>query len=129
MNKYYVTYDQAIILKSLNYDEECQACYNEDKVLVRMLPLVSNTKYPKFPSAPLYDQILDWCRVQHDLYVVVEPKMNYPDKSIATDAFSFSIFDSLKGYNEELGLNDGVYSMDDIRPVIVTRLLELISNK
>ena len=65
MEKYFVTYNQALALKELGYNKKCLAWYNwTGKEL-----LFTNNQYADIDptNAPLKQQVFEWFREKHNL--------------------------------------------------------------
>ena len=83
MKKQFVTYEVALKLKELGFDEEClgyfgiqnelkiEISYNSDPNLIRR----------NFISAPLWQQVIDWFREKHNIYIYIKPVFDNLDKS------------------------------------------------
>ena len=85
MKKQFVTYEIALKLKELGFDEECLAWFDENKE-IQIAPDV----YKKWTSkpltnlniikvfnidcitAPLYQQVTDWIREKHNIHIEIE---------------------------------------------------------
>jgi hypothetical protein len=71
MTKEFLTYELALKLKEVGFNEPCMGYYDCE----RDLKLVPNKN--KFLSceyaAPLYQQVFRWFREKHNLYVVIIP--------------------------------------------------------
>ncbi len=75
MNKEFVSYEQALALKELGFDEKCLGSYSKiDKIpdfeYHNKPKLYSKLFAKKTPHcvAPLYQQAFDWFREKHQLY-------------------------------------------------------------
>jgi len=78
MNKEFISYEQALALKELEFDEPCFSIYySKDKSFswhhhkdhTNDEPMLDNGEFNI--SAPLYQQAFRWFREQHDLYHVI----------------------------------------------------------
>ena len=77
MNKEFITYEQAVALKELGFDEECFAVYYDSETHVFLKEFKTYTgAWVKFnsefdgkgvTSAPLYQQAFRWFREKHNL--------------------------------------------------------------
>ncbi len=91
MNKEFCTYEQALALKKLGFDEPCFLGYKkEDFFELFTKGLVYNSIYETFNgttnlscTAPLYQQAFRWFREKHNLCGVITPQSyeiwGYPD--------------------------------------------------
>jgi hypothetical protein len=73
MNKEFCTYEQALALKELGFDEKCFAMYNEYEELIwntEHSSLCYNSQgYSDMCTAPTYSEAFRWLRKNHNLYV------------------------------------------------------------
>lgn len=72
MNKEFVSYDQALKLKELGFDEPCFGYYNNLGNYVEDYGKTNSNcnklgMYGKYCTAPLYSQIFRWFREKHNL--------------------------------------------------------------
>jgi hypothetical protein len=68
MNKEFVTYEQALALKELGFDEECFKWYhNPDLLTDDELFLIYNNDNELFAFAPLKQQVFRWFREKYFL--------------------------------------------------------------
>lgn len=83
MDNQFVTYEIALALKELGFNENCFTCYNPGKNLVNWYsepnpewPYCINSYYKRgliseYVAAPLWQQVMDWFRVTHNMLVSV----------------------------------------------------------
>ena len=78
MKEQFVTYEIALKLKELGFNEPCILVYSDKKQLHTimyseshlLLPFVLNSKLPdKIISAPLWQQVIDWFLKKKHLYI------------------------------------------------------------
>ena len=71
MKKQFVTYEIALKLKELGFDEKCSAVYRTG----RLYPILGfekiNSLKQSVIAAPLWQQVIDWFREQHLLMLSV----------------------------------------------------------
>jgi len=78
MEKEFVSYDQALALKELGFDESCFGCYDEKGVfgltVMSIKQYYINIKEDTWNcSAPLYQQVFRWFREIHNIdFAVLE---------------------------------------------------------
>ena len=120
MEKYFVTYDQALALKELGFDEPCFGYYNMKK---KFNMGDYTTKHWKSTClAPLYQQAFRWFREEHGLW------------------FRPDFYDEMKTYDyqgsiHKLGRFSSLASLDNHKTVeelesaCIDKLIELIKNK
>jgi hypothetical protein len=69
MNKEFVTYEQAIALKGINFNEPCIAMYNSNGFLFIGEELsITETEV----VTPTYSQAFRWFREKHRLYPIID---------------------------------------------------------
>lgn len=77
MEKEFVSYEMALELKELGFDEPCFASYQyPSKDLVRVdadSEGVRNSNLVRFTSAPLYQQVFTWFREKYELDSYIVP--------------------------------------------------------
>ena len=81
MIKQFVTYEMALKLKELGFDEECFALYRNGRLYLMCNFLKINSTKESVISAPLWQQVIDWFREEYDIHVGVTPYTN-PAKGI-----------------------------------------------
>jgi len=69
MKKEFVTYEQALALKELGFDEPCLGNYADDENHT----LFTNGNKPGKTHAPLYQQAFRWFREKYGLEIVFRP--------------------------------------------------------
>jgi hypothetical protein len=67
MNKEFVTYELALALKELGFDEECLSYYFN-----KQLSFGSRTSYGEVVEAPLYQQAFRWFREKYNLFYEIQ---------------------------------------------------------
>lgn len=99
MEKEFIPYEQALILKELGFDELCLARF--DGGGFRMLPAYaplknSEIKEAWFCVAPLYQQAFDWFRIRYN----INPQIAFCEYSIQScNGWSFTITNPTKRQN------------------------------
>jgi hypothetical protein len=68
MEKEFVTYEQALALKELGFDEPCLGNYADNKNHT----LFTNGNRPGETNDPLYSQAFRWFREKHNLHSYIE---------------------------------------------------------
>jgi hypothetical protein len=71
MEKEFVPYEQALILRELGFDEPCFGYYTGDKMHLVIRPAMSRTNIPDsyVVTAPLYQQAFRWFENTYGLFV------------------------------------------------------------
>ena len=78
MNKEFVSYEQAVALKELGFDERCLGWYSSfDKLLE-----IGNERHSFYTLAPLKQQVFRWFREKYDLTGLIH---------IGSQKFSYSV--------------------------------------
>ena len=76
MKKYFVTYEQALGLKELGFDEECiKGFYNKEELFTTVsTPVNFNNKKQlgELLSAPLKSQVFEWARKEYRIISVID---------------------------------------------------------
>jgi len=65
MTREFITYEQALALKELGFDEPCLATYHKE--LHTIIPIYAKYTNQDVIKAPLYQQAFRWFREKHDL--------------------------------------------------------------
>ena len=80
MEEQFVTYEIALKLKELGFDEECFGYWRDENKPCPITMCKFTTKYdfdddinfPKFKClAPLWQQVIDWLRDEHDIVIEI----------------------------------------------------------
>jgi hypothetical protein len=69
MTKEFVTYEQAIALKELGFDEPCFGYYKHEELLIE--GKYKNSDHGFSISAPTYSQAFRWFREKHQIEAIV----------------------------------------------------------
>lgn len=100
MNKEFVPYEEALVLKELGFDEQCLALYDLDgNITIEFVNWENaiNTKDNYLISAPLYQQTFRWFREKYKLSCSIELTDNSRHYY-----FDFTIYDSKdRDWNDE----------------------------
>lgn len=109
MGKHFITYDLAVKLKKLGFDEECFGFYdNKNKNLI----LLHTSKDKNSILAPLFQQVFDWFREKHNLHCVVDEYEN-------PTSWGYLI------NNEELDEEYNFETYEEARQACLEKLIEL----
>jgi hypothetical protein len=120
MKKQFVNYKTALKLKELGFDEECFSIYNTDDNSL-ITPIIHSGKFGEFAQhdtiyydcfvktiigvkAPLYQQVVDWFREEHNIIITIE--YLYTDKN-NIDWFTDGLI-----YDEAIEFDDGINYKD-----------------
>jgi hypothetical protein len=82
MNKEFCTYEQALALKELGFDEPCFGCYDEKGVfgltVMSIKQYYTNSKEDTWNcSAPLYQQAFRWFREKYNIHAEITWSPSY----------------------------------------------------
>ena len=84
MKKQFVTYEIALALKELGFDEECigfyyNKVYNNENNFEIAIPDVVKVMCTKFNhiKAPLWQQVIEWFRNLHNIYIWISYSKGY----------------------------------------------------
>ncbi len=78
MKHLFIPYELAVIAKEKGFNEKCIATYTQntigkgDRLQFFVEPINPNDDFT-FISAPLYQQIVDWLREKHKIYIYINP--------------------------------------------------------
>jgi hypothetical protein len=124
MNKEFVPYAEALVLKELGFDEQCFGFYISPKSYRRFISDTGNNSDLKnmfgdesqtTPTAPLYQQAFRWFREKYGLYDIISKNGYMIEGEINGDFLRITKF-SLKSHEEA--------ELDCLR-----KLIELVKNK
>ena len=132
MNKEFVTYEQALALKELGFDEPCFGSWEIDYCKVPTYThsircfgseFYKNSNHSKGKiTAPLYQQAFRWFRKEHGLYSSIIPKKSWPDDYVTGIEFYVSI---CGGDGKEIG-PEGVFSCEEAEQACLNKLIEIV---
>jgi len=142
MNKEFIKYEQALVLKELGFDEPCFRWYDErwgddlqqDKF---------NTNKDLFMtdldcSAPLYQQAFRWFREKHNYYVVISPSIDIRNVDFTVEINQFFPEDRYVGEGEdeeyfawglELVHIERFDTYEEAELECLVKLIEIVKNK
>jgi hypothetical protein len=78
MNKEFVSYEQALALKELGFNEPCFGYYtnNDFQFFADVKSCNTNSEFKFYPTAPTFSQAFIWFREKYKLY----PEINLHDR-------------------------------------------------
>ena len=127
MTKEFVTYEQALALKELGFDEPCLTYYHENQRLESEIVFIKGSKFWNLPdiskiAAPTFSQAFRWFREKHKLHSYI-----YSDYSWN---ISGGIWD-LNGYKDlRYDWDSEPYATyEEAESACLDKLIELIKNK
>ena len=103
MNKEFCTYNQALALKELGFDEPCIGWYNpqvnyKEVTTDKYWAFYLTGEWENFKPAPLYQQAFRWFREKHNFWVEIKVEDNV---KLGEQTFYWSIFGEYKTLNEK----------------------------
>ena len=122
MNKEFVTYEQALALKELGFDEPCLTYYHEDKRFEEDIVYVKgsifwNLPYIKEIAAPLYQQAFRWFREKHSLQHEI---INDLGNDLTSIVYVYSIF--------AVDRSEEYKTYEEAEQACLDKLIEIIKN-
>ena len=125
MNKEFVTYEQAVALKELGFDEFCFAYYKDikgEKVL-----LDDSMNFDGECDAPLYQQAFRWFREKHGICSWIERL--YTEDSVAyyRTTQEYKKDTSSKMHNLHVGLKE-YNTYEEAEQACLNKLIEIVKH-
>ena len=128
LNNEFLTYEQALELKELGFDEECCAMFMKDVLKLRCW--CKNSEFEDkilFTAAPTFSQAFRWFREKYVLLGFIEPANGYEDKSL----FAFYICDDEQNiindehsYSKDSSLHFKTYEEAEL--ACIDKLIEIV---
>ena len=124
MNKEFCTYEQALALKDLGFDEPCIAGYQlRLATLFSEIPHTMNGNIHKnsegITAAPLYQQAFRWFRDKHNLLGII---------NISKQGFFYYDINKIEPYQEIYqGVDFDIY--EETEQACLDKLIEIVKNK
>lgn len=113
MNTPFVPYNLAALLKEKGFNEPCFAWYTlvTEKLTLSTSMVEHGQIYKDYSLAPTYDQVLDWLRVKHKIYIELiidgwQDDENVNEEYIGYRAFVWQVGKSKPHHNDDLGMSD-----------------------
>lgn len=122
MNKDFVTYEQAVQLKELGFNEPCFACYINGYPKSLSIGSVNKKDVFKFLLAPTYSSVFRWFREKHNLFSEIQLDRTTEPK------FCFVIFKYEHFGNYEKVVVDEWYlygTYEEAEQALLCKLIEL----
>jgi hypothetical protein len=136
MEDLFVTYNQAIALKELGFNEKCFAAYRDSEWIGHDGPnsryfhaqLFSNSMFdddqPEYCSSPLKSQVFKWFRDKHGLYSSYGTTNDFDEK---INGYVISVFND--GVRKKLHINWEVGTYEEAESECIDRLISIIKEK
>jgi hypothetical protein len=146
MNKQFVTYEIALKLKELGFDEPCIMFYYESQLAILgqfdsfKHSFRSNSEHTsiekeseKFVSAPLWQQVIDWFRVKHNIGINITENgddiLDYvAEKDASVVLMQFRWFFTNKRDCNYDAIGNATLTYEEAREKAILKAIELISN-
>ena len=141
MDKEFVTYEQALALKELGFDEPCFSWYSQSKNKVTPhIPCSHNTDYNTVTrpwttdefeccSAPLYQQAFRWFREKHGHYSEIRVGCTQIDGSIGYEWWIWEP-NGIEEWSPEAPGEEWSYdTYEDAENTCLDKLIEIVKNK
>jgi hypothetical protein len=117
MEKEFVSYEQAILLKTIGFNVKCIAYYNADPNLDRpYLNMVEPFEHEWCVSAPLKQQVFRWFREKYEVYPTIMTET-------ADDSLYFRFI--AEGGPEWLSFSKIYYTYEEAENACIDKLIEL----
>jgi len=128
MEKEFVSYEIALALKELGFDEPCFGYYDIDKGYSNGYAFCYSDVKSQFKngcSAPLYQQVFRWFLKKHNLYAVIIPTITmywtFVTMTVVEDMVEVPPYNNVKAYD---------YSIkEEAELACLLKLIELVKNK
>lgn len=139
MKNEFVTYEQALALKELGFDEHCFGYYadktGEDKTIytvsqvqgsINSMSIHFNTGSASYQfSAPLYQQAFRWFREKHGLRIANYGSINYSGElSEYFEIFKYDYGTS----NKAMSITVGAINYEEAEQACLDKLIEIVRN-
>jgi len=125
MKEQFLTYEQALALKELGFDEPYYFATYLDSANLIPREEEDGWDLSKGIIAPLYQQAFRWFRKNHGLYSSILPKKSYPDNYVSGVEWYVTI---CGGDGVEIG-PDGTYTYEEAELECLIKLIEIAKNK
>jgi hypothetical protein len=112
MEEEFISYEQALALKELGFDEKCFKTYNEDKELI----FYCTGKY--YYPAPLKQQVFRWFMEKYKLVHEINVYST-------TDGYAFSFKILCKKYTPFIDANDTWTTYEEAENACIDKLIEI----
>lgn len=131
MENEFVSYEMALALKKLRFDEPCFTYYKNDQ-LSNILELVKNSEMENvnnevdnYISAPTFSQAFRWFLKKHKLYAVIIPTITmdwtYLTMTVVENMIEVPPYKNIKAYD---------YSIkEEAEQACLLKLIELVKNE
>ena len=124
MKNEFITYEQALALKELGFDEPCLAKHDLKHILLRVEECKSQENAQEFDYilAPLYQQAFRWFREKYDKYGVVNIDLS---NNLKDEIFVYMVEDKL-GYI--IDRSEEYKTYEEAEQACLDKLIEIVKN-
>ena len=129
MRKFFTPYELAIKLQEKGFDDDCICSYNKSGKLCSKVSYSSGNdcecKWGKDDAsdlrAPLYQQIIDWLRIKHDISLEMESGWSWVDGKRITEYVCWVTYDRGNKEDEDANYFNDYYEalIDGIEEALV----------
>ena len=121
MKTEFISYEQALALKELGFDEPCFSFYIDvDKFLYTNQKWLDYNLNSKRISAPLYQQAFKWFREKHGLYTEIFVD---DDKT-----FGFLISSFIEEGRVDKPIHRGFSTYEEVESACLSKLIEIVND-
>ena len=127
MNKEFVPYEEALVLKELGFDEQCLALYDLDgNITIEFVNWENaiNTKDNYLISAPLYQQTFRWFREEYTLYHDIKMFGDWDNPQ-----FSYIVSGRTITNPAHMWHYESKYSYEEAEFECLKKLIQIVKNK
>jgi hypothetical protein len=129
MEENFITYNQALALKELGFDEKCFCYFDDDKELRTCVGLNNwnnHSGFPYFVSAPLKQQALRWFRDKYHLYYIIH---HFEHKKGTSEEFLSEISGKLLLGNDDVSKFSNHNTYEEAESACIDKLISIIKEK
>lgn len=137
MEKHFVTYEQALALKELGFDEPCwsyfitpfddgEGIFNPSMFLKDYAYLDTMPKHSTYILAPLRSQVFEWARKEHVLYHIVH---QFEHKKNTTEEFLSEVSGKLLIGNDDISGFSYHSTYEEAESACIDNLIEIVKSK
>jgi hypothetical protein len=136
MKEQFVSYEIAVKLKELGFDEKCIAYYGNIYGEIELLSefvldhsrMVSSVQSDNETSAPLWQQVIDWLRITHGVHIEISRASNIHNELGYKYHTRSSIkqYDNLINFNSKIGV---IFTYEQAREQAIFKAMQLIKQR
>lgn len=116
MQKEFVSYELAVKLKALEFDEPCLAYYEGNELTHGMLNDIGKKRYLQ---TPLFQQAFRWFRENYEIYYIIEGSKKF--------GFQHFIYDDKGSY--EIKSEETFKNYEEAELACLTKLIEIVEQQ